>query len=204
MEAHYFTCGQLLDVLAEIETIKDNKLFVKHIFSIIHHEVITVSYLNAPHQSNDDAHLGDNLLLVGLEQAKRDAKNKLLTYCYLLKGTNEVALPLLQKAQETKACIENLKAQSKNTPFWQLKLLISLWKTKKGMLQEHIPFTDVGNLFLYLYIKRGIGDAMTFRYDLMRFSRHVSKAPEEKKNGKLRFKNPFSGSSIMGSINSLL
>lgn len=204
MEAHYFTCGQLLDVLTEIEAITDNKMFVKCIFSIIHHEVITVSYLNVHHQSNGDTHLGDNLLLIGLEQAKRDAKNKLLKFCYSLKETDEVALSLLQKAQETKVCIENLKIQSKNTPFWQVGMLISLWKTKKEILDTHIPFTDVGSLLLYLYIKRGIGDAMTFRYDLMRFSRHVSKAPEEKKNGKLRFKNPFSSSSIMGSIDSSL
>ena len=188
METHYFTCGQLLDVLAEIEAITDNKLFVKRIFNIIHHEVITVSYLNAHHQSNGEALLGDNLLMSGLEQAKRDAKNKLLKYCYSITETDDVALSLLKKAQETKTCIENINLQSKNTPFWQVNTHIALWKTKKELLQEHIPFSDVGILFLYLYINRGIGDAMTFRYNLIRYSRHVSKEKkEDKKDGGFSF-----------------
>lgn len=207
MEAHYFTCGQLLDVLAELEKITDNQLFVNRIFSIIHHEVITVSYINAHHQSNDDALLGDNLLLVGLEQAKRDAKNKLLKYCYSIKETDDVAQSLLKKVQETKTCIENINLQSKNTHFWQLNTLIAFRKAKKELLQEHIPFTDVGSLFLYLYINRGISDAMTFRYNLIRYSRHVSKEKKEdktkdKKSSGFHFKNPFNNSSSVSSFSS--
>jgi len=208
METHYFTCGQLLDVLAELEAITDNKLFVNRIFSIIHHEVITVSYLNAPHQYNDDAHLGDNLLMVGLEQAKRDAKNKLLKYCYSIKETDDVALSLLKEAQEAKTCIENINLQSKKTPFWQVNTHIALRKTKKEILQKHIPFSDVGSLFLHMYVNRGIGEALTFRYNLIRYSRHVSKEKkddkEDKKNIGFHFKKLFNNSSTVSNFSSSL
>jgi len=195
MDSHYFTCGQLMNILAELEKITDNEQFVKYIFSTIHYEVMKVSYINT-HYSSDHEHCGTNLLIEGLEEAKHKAKNKLLKYCYSIKETDGIALNVLNKVADAKACIQEINEQNKSIPFWRWGLRNYLRKVKRGILQEHIPFSDIGSLFLYLYIKRGIGDSLCFRYDLIRFSRHVSKKKVQNEKNRFSIKNLFRKASL--------
>ena len=191
METHYFTYGQLMNILDELDEIADKSTFTKRIFSIIHHEVMKVSYLKV-HQPISDESYGNNIFILGIEQAKLDAKNKLVRFCYSLKGTDELAQPLLDKVADNKRCLEEIKTQCSELHFWQFEMRYYYWKVKKHILEEHVSFKDVCNLFMNLYLKRGIGNALSFHYDLIGYSRHVGKKKEKKEKQKgPKFKNPF-------------
>ena len=192
MEAHYFTCSQLMDTLAEIEKTTDNKLFVKYIFSTIHYEVMKVAYLNV-HSSNDTEHYGENVFMEGIKQAQHDAKNKILNFSYSINGKEDVALNLLNRVKNSQKRLDDIKTQSKETPFWQIEVLYRLWKEKQEILDEQISFSEIGSLLMYFYIQRGLGDSLSFRANLVDFFHKVGRTkttPEKKKSG-IKFKNPF-------------
>ena len=184
-----FPCLALL-LLLSLE--KDQTLlFLKLIFLFL--LALLARILELKHQM---LFCGTNLLIEGLEEAKHKAKNKLLKYCYSIKETDGIALNVLNKVADAKACIQEINEQNKSIPFWRWGLRNYLRKVKRGILQEHIPFSDIGSLFLYLYIKRGIGDSLCFRYDLIRFSRHVSKKKVQNEKNRFSIKNLFRKASL--------
>ncbi len=191
MKTHYFTCGRLMEILTELEAITDNELFTKHIFNIIHREIMKVSYLHVHNIEHET--FGTNILIEGLDQAKHDAKERLLKFCYSLKGTETIAQDVLSQVDYAKQYLEAIKERRKEVPFWQIRMHYYLWKRKQSVVKKQIPFHQIGNLFLYLYIKRGIGNSLSFSYDLIAYSRHRSKGKktEDKKKKGFSFKNPF-------------